>query len=459
MAPVTSLFKGLPVPDYDLNFSLGPVRDAAASGVITMDVSELDMIMALCLEGANDKIFMGESRMKRDHLASVMLYTSEFSSKDKSIYGILNEMLRKVDRNSLRPFVPYIWLLMHSLEICPVYDGHIVYRGIADADFDVDAYRVGRIVVWCQFSSCAASLDVQNIFLGCRGRRFLFSIELTSGRAREISHCSLYPQEREVLLPPNTRLEVFGCFDGGGGLTVLQLKELPSIDPIKEFSAVTSSSGDVESSSGSVDGSLSEGHAKAMQVSTFTLKDLVPLVELTVDEVCFLLASVSLEKYVEDFKAKEITGRLLQHCDSKEALEEEGVAMTTARFKLLKSALQQFGEGQGRGVPRAVLESGRAILEQKLPSPPLTRDHPPILPVPVLTHDSTAAPPSVPAPPTEGLPQLKGMGFPEAQARGSLVKARGAVDAAIDHSLDKHGSSPSPSPSQSTGRQVCTMQH
>ncbi len=93
---------------------------------------------------------------------------------------------------------------------------------------------------WFQFSSCTCDIIVEQSeqFLGSTGTRTLFSIELTTGRARVISMFSLVPSEAEVLLPPNSRFKVLGQLDAGNGLVIVQLKELPSMDPIIEFDSM-----------------------------------------------------------------------------------------------------------------------------------------------------------------------------------------------------------------------------
>ena len=58
-----------------------------------------------------------------------------------------------------------------------------------------------------------------------------------------ISDCSVYPSEDEVILEPNTRLEVVSVYRGGNGLKVIQLKQLKPTDPIVPYvfaSALTS---------------------------------------------------------------------------------------------------------------------------------------------------------------------------------------------------------------------------
>ena len=200
-----------------------------------MVVDELDLQVTICLENADDKIFMGSTPLTRDLYASVTLYSCEFSSKEFSLYSVLNARLRNADREGLKPFIPYIWLIMHALDLCPPYEGRLVYRGMANVRINLDEYRTGRKLTWFQFSSCASSIEVQKGFLGAVGDRCLFTIELTTWRARLISELSLFPQESEVLLPPNTRLEVVATLDGGGGLTIIQLRELEPSDPILRF--------------------------------------------------------------------------------------------------------------------------------------------------------------------------------------------------------------------------------
>jgi hypothetical protein len=80
-------------------------------------------------------------------------------------------------------------------------------------------------------------MEQSDQFCGSKGTRTLFSIELTTGRARVIAKFSLVPSEAEVLLPPNSRFKVLGQLDAGNGLVIVQLKELPSRDPIIDFDA------------------------------------------------------------------------------------------------------------------------------------------------------------------------------------------------------------------------------
>jgi hypothetical protein len=147
----------------------------------------------------------------------------------------LNTALRCASRDKCKPFVPYIWLLMHALRACPAYAKNVVFRGVK-ADLS-GQYPKGREVTWFQFSSCTCDLSVEQKpqFCGSSGVRTLFTIELTSGRARQISQYSLVPSEAEVLLPPNCRFKVKGVLNSGGGLVQIHLEELPCLEPIVDF--------------------------------------------------------------------------------------------------------------------------------------------------------------------------------------------------------------------------------
>lgn len=66
-----------------------------------------------------------------------------------------------------------------------------------------------------------------------------FIIELSSGRARNISSLSVMRLENEVLLPPNSRFNVDSVMGpSSDGLLTVQLRELQPIDPIMSFDPI-----------------------------------------------------------------------------------------------------------------------------------------------------------------------------------------------------------------------------
>ena len=165
-----------------------------------------------------------------EEAAAVCVYSMEFGT-----YKGLNKLLREENRDLLRPFVNYLWLLMHGLSKCPRPKATLVYRGVPCG---VSAsYIVGSVVIWSSFSSCTTDVAVLEnaMFLGKEGERTEFHITLTTNRARSIRHLSVMPGEDEILLPPNTRLRVTGRADRGHGWSVVQLQEERCLDPILIF--------------------------------------------------------------------------------------------------------------------------------------------------------------------------------------------------------------------------------
>ena len=70
----------------------------------------------------------------------------------------------------------------------------------------------GAELQWSAFSSTATKVDVMEVFLDTEeatsGQRTMIHLELTEPVGRDVSAFSFYPQECEVLLPPNIRFEV-----------------------------------------------------------------------------------------------------------------------------------------------------------------------------------------------------------------------------------------------------------
>jgi hypothetical protein len=242
--PLSGKFDGLPPPRGDesmVDLCSRIIADARA-GLNGINAAELVTTCLMCDNHGRDvKQFQEKlpgavpSDLPVSSVASLALYTAESSSGGESPYSACNGALRSANRSKCDPFVPFIWQLMHAMAKCERYDGGNVYRGVK-ADLKAQ-YPKDREVTWFQFSSCTCDIEVEQSeqFLGKTGTRTLFSIELTTGRARIITKFSLVPSEAEVLLPPNSRFKVIGQLDAGNGLTMVQLKELPSLDPIIDF--------------------------------------------------------------------------------------------------------------------------------------------------------------------------------------------------------------------------------
>ena len=191
-SPIYGLFRGLSAPDHSstLADALAPLIQAIENGqVLDLSVHDLRMAILHCHNnGVDVKRFQEAgkpSKLSVAGIAAVNLYTGEFVPPQ--FYSVLNAALRDANREKCKPFVPYIWLLMHALRDCPLYPKKIVFRGVK-ADLSAH-YPKDREVTWFQFSSCTCDISVEQSeqFCGSSGVRTLFTIELTSGRARLIT--------------------------------------------------------------------------------------------------------------------------------------------------------------------------------------------------------------------------------------------------------------------------------
>ena len=67
------------------------------------------------------------------------------------------------------------------------------------------------------------------------GQRTMIHLELTEPVGRDVSAFSLYPQECEVLLPPNVCFEVVSHYIAGSGLVIVQCKQTESLDALLDL--------------------------------------------------------------------------------------------------------------------------------------------------------------------------------------------------------------------------------
>jgi hypothetical protein len=218
---------------FGLHEALQDIRDACAAGSLPeMEVDVLDTLADHFAAHARTQMLRDDydGRLTECDLTVVLLYTCEFPDA-VSVYDVMNKKLNIPDRNIVKPFVKYIWLLLRALVKCPVSPCRMVYRGVRNVDL-TPFYPDNHEFEWHQFSSCSCSLAVQNRFTGPSGVRTLFTIELSSNRGRDVCAYSAIPREQEVLLPPNTKFKVRSTFAAGAGLNMIQLVEISATDPV-----------------------------------------------------------------------------------------------------------------------------------------------------------------------------------------------------------------------------------
>lgn len=236
LGPLSGFFVKIERPTYSLRIALADVLTACRQGSISIAERHLISVVSFCEEFANSR---GSDRLPLAEIGAVHLYSFDFETQIPgcrgNLYSILNEYLRDENRQLLLPFKAFLVLFLYGVYDCPPVGNCVVFRGMKRRVNIVD-YTPGNVLTWYQFSSCSLDLGVQQQFLGEDGDRTLFHVELKYGRARLISDYSSFPEEREALLPPNTRVLVKGIWDAGNGLITVHLEEVAPLDFILDFS-------------------------------------------------------------------------------------------------------------------------------------------------------------------------------------------------------------------------------
>ncbi|CAF2876986.1 unnamed protein product [Rotaria sp. Silwood2] len=177
----------------------------------------------------NVKVALHNCRNQVDKLtqqesASIHLYTMQFDD-GPSLYQVLNESLRAENREDLKPWFSYLKLLLTALYKLPS-EKKRVWRGIRNVDLS-EKYRVNTEFAWWGVSSCTADMQVleSNQFLGKEGLRTLFSIDCINGKSIA-AHSYFKNVEQEFILMPGSYFQVIGQLTPGGGLHIIELKEI-----------------------------------------------------------------------------------------------------------------------------------------------------------------------------------------------------------------------------------------
>lgn len=129
-----------------------------------------------------------------DESAAIYLYTMP-----TSLYKLLNQALRTENQCKIKPWFPFLKLLLTALGKLPpvkkqIWRGASVEEGAIFADGDVH--------IWWTINSCSKDLGVIETFLGQSGT--IFSIDAVEGK--DITEFSMFLLEKEVVLMPGTHV-------------------------------------------------------------------------------------------------------------------------------------------------------------------------------------------------------------------------------------------------------------
>ncbi len=191
---------------------------AAASGVEDIDAYALMAIEAGMRLAADDP-----HGLDADEAGALWLYTTE-----SDFYPTLNRLLRTRDRSALKPFFPYLRLMLTARSKLPKYNSP-VWRGVKGVDLRAQ-YPKDKEVWWWAFTSTTKEMDTLTnpMFLGTSGVRTVFMIEIVHGvDLQRYSAFQGVASEAEVLLYPGMKFKVVASMEMGGGLFQVHLREVP----------------------------------------------------------------------------------------------------------------------------------------------------------------------------------------------------------------------------------------
>ena len=132
--------------------------------------------------------------LTQDESAAIYLYTMQ-----TPLFSNLNKVLRIENRDALKPWFAFLKLLISGLEKLPSIK-QTVWRGV-QKDI-VSVFDYDNVHTWWSITSCSLALNVVRPYLYEDGT--LFAIDVINGK--DISEFSTFPDEKEVVIIPGTRL-------------------------------------------------------------------------------------------------------------------------------------------------------------------------------------------------------------------------------------------------------------
>eukprot|EP01103_Thecamoeba_quadrilineata_P013860 TRINITY_DN3974_c0_g1_i1.p1 TRINITY_DN3974_c0_g1~~TRINITY_DN3974_c0_g1_i1.p1 ORF type:complete len:304 (+),score=39.47 TRINITY_DN3974_c0_g1_i1:26-913(+) len=163
---------------------------------------------------------------------SILMYTykSGVSDINETVYYKLNKVLRDRGGKELVEWRDYLYYLMTALNKLPSQGPIRVYRGI---NFKVDTrknYKVKNKISWNGLTSTSVNREMAEKFAeGKSGTLFVIDIGQT-GKA--VHNMSVFPDEEEIILEPNSEFIVTGSTDSDMGCSMVYLQQIPARYPI-----------------------------------------------------------------------------------------------------------------------------------------------------------------------------------------------------------------------------------
>ncbi|CAF2926893.1 unnamed protein product [Rotaria sp. Silwood2] len=182
-------------------------------------LSEINELQRSIKEAKKHCTYPSQDNLTRDESAALLLYTME--GGDYSFYRHLNQILRKEDRNKIRPWFGYLKLFDKALNKLPTVKG-IVWRSVPGNV--ANNYKNNELLTWWSITSCSSSAEVVKAFLTPNQEATLFMIEAVNGK--NLADYTMFPGEQEVILGVGTQLRVKDIGFQHGNLWVVHLVEV-----------------------------------------------------------------------------------------------------------------------------------------------------------------------------------------------------------------------------------------
>eukprot|EP01103_Thecamoeba_quadrilineata_P017948 TRINITY_DN658_c1_g1_i5.p1 TRINITY_DN658_c1_g1~~TRINITY_DN658_c1_g1_i5.p1 ORF type:complete len:319 (-),score=45.43 TRINITY_DN658_c1_g1_i5:134-1021(-) len=185
-----------------------PLIDQLVESKAHLNVVKMDLIVKDSTRFMEDlKWTHNKHKLDDDEMLAIVLYTHDLSlngSSEENFYWILNNVLRTRDPKVMIHWKGYLYHLLKGLSKLPgeeltVYRGGIPMKALEE-------YSVGRLIHWSRFTSTSTTKLRAVSFCQGKDNLVLLKIQVMSGRM--IKEYSLFEEEGEVLLMPNTRLIV-----------------------------------------------------------------------------------------------------------------------------------------------------------------------------------------------------------------------------------------------------------
>ena len=167
-----------------------------------------DKISEVYAELSADRSLTKSPKLSYDEAFALVAYCYEAEPQSDSPYRVLNKTLgtRKAELLSLQKYFAF-YILSALRKLPEEKDVKVLYRGINAGSIKLDNYVPNKRMTWLGFSSTTTSEPMAARFANGEGGGVIFEIH-GNFKGRSIRKFSFMEREGEILLEPETKIEV-----------------------------------------------------------------------------------------------------------------------------------------------------------------------------------------------------------------------------------------------------------